>query len=63
MLYFIRTDNQSFIPPNLVHKTSKINKDHTLYLLDNWAVHTTESGCMDRYNFSKLLQCLLIYLA
>ena len=35
MLYSIRADGQAFIPPTLVHKASKINEGHTLYLPEN----------------------------
>ena len=35
MNYFIRTDGQAFTSPTLVHKISKINEGHILYLLDD----------------------------
>lgn len=47
ILYFIGTDGQSFIPPTLIHKSSKINEGRTLYLPDIWVVRVTESGYMD----------------
>ena len=39
----------------LVHKVSEINEGHILYLLDNWIIHATYSGYMDRDGFFKVV--------
>ena len=61
----MRTDSQAFIPPTLLYKASKINEGHTLYLPDNWIIHATESGYMDRDVFFKvgsIFSMVMIYI-
>ena len=55
MLYLVCADGHAFIPPCIVHKGSKFTEGHTIYLPDNWIIHLTESGYMDRDGYFKVI--------
>ena len=48
MLFYTRADGQCFIPNTIVHQASEWKSDLGYDLLDNWVVHSTPSGYMDR---------------
>jgi len=53
ILFYTRADGQVFIPPTIVHQGSEWTSDMGMNLPDNWIVHSTPSGYMDRDGFTK----------
>ena len=53
LCFFTRADGQVFIPPTIVHKSVEWTKDLSLNIPDNWVVHSTPSGYMDRDGWLK----------
>lgn len=60
-LFFSRADGQCFIPPTIVHQGTELSGDMQHGLPDDWILHSSPSGYMDRDgwfktidNFSKL---------
>jgi len=54
-LFFSRADGQSFIPPTVIHQTTDMSADFLMNIPDDWIVHGTPSGYMDRDGWYKTI--------
>ena len=55
VLFFSRADGQCFIPPCIVHKGIEYSCDLHYGVPDEWLVHHTPSGYMDRDGWFKVI--------
>ena len=53
LLFYTRADGQCFVPPTIVHQACEWTADLGIGVPDNWVVHSTPSGYMDRDGFIK----------
>ena len=54
-LFFSRADGQCFIPPTVIHQATDMGADFLLEIPDDWIVHGTPSGYMDRDGWYKTI--------
>ena len=55
-LFFTRVDRQCFIPPVVVHQSITMSADLIYGIPDDWIVHVTPSGYMDRDGWYKAIR-------
>ena len=55
VLFFTRADGQCFLPPCIVHKGVDYSCDFNWKIPDDWIVHATPSGYMDRDGWFKVI--------
>lgn len=53
MLFFTGADGQCHIAPAVMHQATEVTTDLSLNLPDDWIVHATPSGCVDRDGWLK----------
>lgn len=53
ILFYTCADGQFFVPPTIVHQGVEWTSDMGFGIPDNWVVHSTPSGYMDRDGFVK----------
>ena len=56
LLFFTRADGQCFIPPVVVHKSATLTEDLLYGIPDDWIVHVSTSGYMDRDGWFKSIK-------
>jgi hypothetical protein len=52
--FWTRADGQFVIPPGVIHQSAHLSEYHCLELPEDWMVHTSPSGYMDRDGWLKV---------
>ena len=55
VLFFTRADGQCFLPPIIVHQGAALSTDFLYGIPDDWIVHHSPSGYMDKDGWYKLI--------